>query len=858
MDDFGFDRAELTGSLISMEFGQGGRIQQLWVADSGIRDDGEEFQFILPPVNLGEEISDDYNPGTILLGARTNPDDPWILSRNTSAEVVEDGEDPMVTVFDYEFGLLPEITARGRFYELPGDVPQIVWDLKLKNAGRVTVEIGELAFPLAFNNFYEGFPQTDRGLEELYKDRLLLHPFIGGAASYLFAQRLNAEAPGLLITPGENTSWEFMSHVSASLQTPFRWDGIPVIYVHSRAVIERESWGEWFNEHTARVLEPGDMLQAQLRFSAAWRDRFDGLHHTLVTAHRPAFRIFPAAVAPADVGVSVEVGGTVPARFFGDRDAETDTDSDQEGGYCFIKPDGPGPFTLFVEDTIGQVSNCHLLFTEPIEDLIVKRAEWIVAKQQLDDPLSNLHSAYLPTNIDTGENLTDPEEYASPFGVESILSDALFLAEKNLLYPDLAEIHSLEKFVDEFLRKSLQNPSNGAVGSSFIDATSTAVHFGRPQVYPMASVFYHILSKISRDTGTHAHDANFYLSQAALTAKALVEQSDPASWRLIGLPLMASMEEAIDEARRENLLPESFPVLRRPEDLSMRRYPFGGFTSLWDTTGFEEVSHAAAKSGNFNLQERALSCAFSARSLAPSWWWYGSDKRFWDDSDGLHHPFYGDKGESCLGPSTAGNAALVARHLMRDAVAFPEPLVRAAFGGLLGVWALVRSDGAAAHGFCPDPASKQFGMSWVTGTAGLGLYYYLKNAASYVLPNRSQGIVAFGCSFEAQEETEEVAVSVQPWDGVGRKVVVRQLGVDVEVKRCQVKELRFGSRKRTATLFLRNPSDSARNAEVILRGLWGTLFEVNGKKEQIANGALSFELPLPPNSVVEIGVRVIG
>src|SRR5215471_2458172 len=110
MDEFPFDRPELTGSLISMEFGSGGRIQQIWAADPNKPEDSDEFQFVLPPLAFGEEFSEDYWPGTIMIGARTSPDDPWILSRNTDASTIDD-EDPLVVEFKYEFALLPEISA---------------------------------------------------------------------------------------------------------------------------------------------------------------------------------------------------------------------------------------------------------------------------------------------------------------------------------------------------------------------------------------------------------------------------------------------------------------------------------------------------------------------------------------------------------------------------------------------------------------------------------------------------------------------------------------------------------------------------------------------------------------------------
>src|ERR1700691_2544161 len=103
MDDFSLDRQELTGSLISMEFGPGGRIQQLWASDPNAPDENEEFQFVAPPMNMGEELTDDYFPGTVLVGARNHPEDPWIVSRNSRAEPLDDDDHGQTIGFRYEF-----------------------------------------------------------------------------------------------------------------------------------------------------------------------------------------------------------------------------------------------------------------------------------------------------------------------------------------------------------------------------------------------------------------------------------------------------------------------------------------------------------------------------------------------------------------------------------------------------------------------------------------------------------------------------------------------------------------------------------------------------------------------------------
>lgn len=56
MDDFEFGRPELTATLITMEFGNDGRIHQLWATDPALPEEGEDFQFVLPPIQFGKRV----------------------------------------------------------------------------------------------------------------------------------------------------------------------------------------------------------------------------------------------------------------------------------------------------------------------------------------------------------------------------------------------------------------------------------------------------------------------------------------------------------------------------------------------------------------------------------------------------------------------------------------------------------------------------------------------------------------------------------------------------------------------------------------------------------------------------------
>ena len=291
-----------------------------------------------------------------------------------------------------------------------------------------------------------------------------------------------------------------------------------MVYAHSRAAVEREGWTDWYNGHTSFILEPGDARTFQTRFAPADRDRYDAIYQVLAVCGNPAMRLLPAAVAPVDVGVAVEVAGATPTRFFLSRDGELETDSDEEGGFCFVRPKESGYTRLSFEDNRGRLSHAHFLFTEPIGDLIKRRAEWTAHHQLHEAPGSAFHDAILVTNFRTGEQMANPEDYSGPFAIQGGLSDALFLAEKNTIYPDISQIQILDRLIDGFVRDDLQNPADDSVGSSFADAYSVALNFGLQSVYPLVFNLYHSMFRVASSYGGTRKEPAEYLKLAYRTA----------------------------------------------------------------------------------------------------------------------------------------------------------------------------------------------------------------------------------------------------------------------------------------------------------------------------------------------------
>lgn len=856
MDDFSLDRPELTGSLLSLEFDSAGRIQQLWASDPINPTDSDEYQFIAPPFQMGEEVTEDYFPGTILIGARTDPDEPWIVARNAHATQIDDEFSSAIT-FEYDLGFLDELRAVGRFHEISGTVPLIAWDVEITNRSRRSVEIGELGFPMALNNVFEGFGRSDKELRDLFNERVYVHPFIGGGASYLFAERLNARPPGLLIFPGGDTKWEFITHVRNSLTTPFRWDGIPVIYVHSRGVIEREGWGDWFLGHSSLVLEPGESRTYHMRFVSADNFEGDGVHSTLSTIHRPGVRLYPSAVVPASVGATAEVIGTTPARFEVEGVAEVETEADESGGLCLIKPSKPGPMRVSFETIDGVAGECHLLFTHPIDELIRARADFILRHQVMRDE-GPFQYAIVPADNRTGMALTDVGTFGTPYGVASSLGDALFLAEKNCLQPVREEIEAVDQYLERFVEQKLFNPGDLTVGSVLSQPRAVASYTGRPQTYPILMALYHSMAKVASGYGETTHDREHYLRRSVDVLRGLRQVLRSAEG--CGLPLLQYAYDLLDDLKRDKspLAEEVETWLKeRSEEVLRRSYPFPS-DSLWSTSGFAEAFTHAWRAGNQEKVERTLRCALAAKSLAASWWWYGSDKRWSEEPEGLAAPGMGDKGEFVHGPNSIANSLLYFQTLNQDTAYLNELALRASFGGVLGVWSLVRIDGAAGTGFCPDAASDQFGMSWTTGEIGVTLFQYLRSIASYVLPMRGTGVHTFGCHFEVPDTDPIEEFVVRPWDGVGRRIVVRHLGVEAKCENARMLQLRFSADKRSASVLLQNTSDKDLDAQLEIRGLWGLRFEVDDAEAFSEGGALRFSAKVPRNDLARVEVQVMG
>ena len=116
------------------------------------------------------------------------------------------------------------------------------------------------------------------------------------------------------------------------------------------------------------------------------------------------------------------------------------------------------------------------------------------------------------------------------------------------------------------------------------------------------------------------------------------------------------------------------------------------------------------------------------------------------------------------------------------------------------------------------------------------------------MPNREQGVFAFGCHFVPRDGVLEVT----PWDGVGRRIVLRQYGLDFELGFGVFQSVLIDERKRSFEAKIENPSDREVEATLKVAGMWGSRLKVDGSLVECVDGVATCRVKLPASKTVSV------
>jgi len=327
------------------------------------------------------------------------------------------------------------------------------WEVTAKNTGPTDLEIGDLALQLPMNTDYV----WDH--EETFVRRVFRHAFIAGHGSFLYWLPVKGSGSFLVMLPEDGTHLEFFT--AEGMDYAFGRERFSA-FVHSKAYAELHPKGSWRQEHTCRVLKPGET--ARYAFSLHWADSYEGVRRVLRENGGVDVQVAPGMVVPRDLEARFVLQTRHRIRRieaeFPDRTKVTKAGKGRRGGQVYrVRFDRLGENRLVVHYGDGRTMLLEFFVTEPLETLIRKRASFIVRNQQHKDPAKwydGLYSLW-DRNQAPGRNLLGPDNtggqhlYAVSGSDDPSNSKCLLVAEKNAAYPDSGEVASLEYFVRNFV-----------------------------------------------------------------------------------------------------------------------------------------------------------------------------------------------------------------------------------------------------------------------------------------------------------------------------------------------------------------------------------------------------------------------
>lgn len=342
------------------------------------------------------------------------------------------------------------VALSSRFHER-GEA--LLWEVRVKNTGDEALELGDLAVPLPMNTDFV----WDH--EETFRRRVFRHAFIAQHGSFLYWLPVGGAGPFLVMQPQDGTSLEFFT--ATDMDYAHGRDRF-IVFVHSRATAELNPIGSWRQPRTSRMLKPGE--EAANGFALRWADSYDGVRRLLREQGGVDVQVVPGMVVPRDLEARLVLHmqhelGRIEAEF----PEETTVASvlatvPGVRGYR-VRFGRLGENRLTVHYAGGRVLPLEFFVTEPLETLIKKRAAFIVQHQQHRDPTKwydGLYSLW-DRRQPPGQNLLGPDHLADqhPYAVsgsdDPSNSKSLLVAEKNVAYPEPAEIASLEYFIQHFV-----------------------------------------------------------------------------------------------------------------------------------------------------------------------------------------------------------------------------------------------------------------------------------------------------------------------------------------------------------------------------------------------------------------------
>ena len=496
------------------------------------------------------------------------------------------------------------------------DIGLYEWSLSVNNPFNSDIIISRLCVPIDFNNDY-----VLHSINKLFEEQVIYQNWISGNSSYIMSMLPTGLGNYLLITPSNGTSIDY-----------YERDGRYFLAYDKKDI--HKSW----NRDVSSVIVPAKnshTFSLSMRSVSSYQEAQD----VFVENGDIAVEIAPSLTIAMGTELSVAIRTNVDYHVAkGDKYKSKFIRSSGEWDIYNFTFSDYGEHQIVIDYGKNKRTYIDAFVTEPVEALIKKRVGHIVDYQQVIDSTVWYNTMYgqwemHKTRLLTPENNEDYYQYIASGSDDPSLSKSTLIATKNVIYPNVNEIRSLERYIKTFLwggmqRTDLENPFPYAIygcDSWYYNRKSTKGYnvggvesermwrsFDYSHIFKLYYCMYK-MAKLYPELMEYA-DAEEYLQRAYGTAMAFYRvpysiNMSPRYWTFsgwcdwsykLGVFHERVLVDIIDALQNEGKSAEA-DTLRHEWEKKVKYfvydtpYPFGSEMSI-DATAFEST-HAVAKYG---------------------------------------------------------------------------------------------------------------------------------------------------------------------------------------------------------------------------------------------------------------------
>jgi len=732
------------------------------------------------------------------------------------------------------------------------------YQITLTNNLAETITVGSVDLPLPWNDNYCLFDPHDKNSQRLlYTRRVAEHKHIGGVSSYILACPMDGSTPLLAVTPGNTESGiEFTYHSPDTIRNQRRdsgrwihgaWPGLTRICFRSEGIIQRQKWDNWFLGHSSLSLSPNESKTFKLHIRQL--NSRDDVYSAIQDSGGLGVRLVPGPACPVGKLVTAIVyGGIGPFIVEGESinninsSAAEKSDSDQK--FVNFSLTEPGEQVVTITDSTGKQATMIMMGLDAVDKLLARRADFILENQLYKADSDPLNGGILCWNNRAENVVANPGDMWGSGGYEGGITDAQFMALKNLTQPDKTEIHQLETYIHEWLLSKIQNPENYGV----------AWTLSRPERTERGYNYIHVLNLYDAMARTAAvwpesctHDANHYLQLWIDTFHAFNKRN--VKFRDLGLMGRGNIVNMPELLRRYGLKIEAKEVEEEIAQwveywVTTPAFPYGS-ELFFDNTGYETVAlycdydlrnnealSSEEKKIRSDLVKQTISVTEAGRGRAPSWFWNDSDQRWWDAVRTTpQYESFTDFGENCHHYMTGLNGYMLLD--LFDHQYNRDELAPVGFSGLLTHLGRISETGFAGMCYCPDPSSDNYGLNQFTGDIGLGLWGGLQGLRCYYYNDPALGPKCLGGSVSIADSGKRTLTTWPGFDHKIRWIVEDNLSIDIEGQ--VIKSVSRSENGSKWIVSLANNTEFNSRDRIVISGLkhgrWSCLWSKSGENK---------------------------